>query len=91
MYIVVEHTITDSEKFWAGAREGLPGLPAHLKLHHCFPAPDGNRAVCVWEANSVRDVERFFDDSGLSQISRNEFYTVENKEGVALPSAVHAV
>jgi hypothetical protein len=87
MYILVEHTITDPAKFWAIAQQGLPSLPAHLKLHQCFPAPDGNRAVCVWEANSVREVETHFDDSGLAKVSRNQFYGVENKEGVALPSS----
>ena len=91
MYIVVEHTITNSAKFWSVAEEGMPSMPASLKLHHCFPAPDGNRAVCVWEANSISDVEKYFDENGLDKLSRNEFYGVENKEGVALPSAVQAV
>ena len=91
MYIVVEHTITNSAKFWTAAQEGMPLMPAALKLHHCFPAPDGNRAVCVWEATSIRDVEKYFDENGLDKLSRNEFYGVENKEGVALPSAVQAV
>ncbi len=86
MYIVVEHTITDPATFWATAEQGLGALPAHLKLHQCFPAPDGNRAVCVWEANSVGDVETYFDASGLGKVSRNQFYGVENKEGIALPS-----
>jgi hypothetical protein len=45
----------------------------------------------VWEANSIRDVEKYFDENGLDKLSRNEFYGVENKEGVALPSAVPAV
>jgi hypothetical protein len=45
----------------------------------------------VWEANSISDVEKYFDENGLDKLSRNEFYGVENKEGVALPSAVQAV
>jgi len=33
-------------------RTGHPSLPAHLKLHHSFPTPDGSAAICVWEAES---------------------------------------
>ena len=87
MFVVVQHTVKDPASFWGLAQQGVPNLPPHLKLHHCFPASDGTRAVCVWEADSVQAVKEFFRGE-LDRASSNEFYPVENKEGVALPSAV---
>jgi hypothetical protein len=91
MYVIVQHEVKDPAKFRGKAEEGSLALPPHLKLHHCFPTADGSRAVCVWEADSVRSVEQFFADNELNQMSSNTFFSVENKEGVALPSSMQRV
>jgi hypothetical protein len=63
----------------------MPTLPAHLKVHHTFPSPDGRKAVCVWEAESVEAVRSFLEPA-LGAVSRNEYYQAPNKEGIAVPS-----
>ena len=87
MYVIVQHEVKDPAKFWGKAEQTTVVLPSHLKLHHCFPTADGTRAVCVWEADSQRSVEQFFAENDLNEISTNTFFSVENKEGVALPSS----
>ena len=53
MYILVQHTVSDPAKVWPRAQQALGNLPAHLKLHHSIPTPDGRKAVCIWEAASI--------------------------------------
>jgi hypothetical protein len=88
MFIVVQHQVTDPSAFWAGAREGMGALPSNLKLHQSLPAPDGSRAVCVWEAESIDAVKSFLDSAVKG--SQNEYYEVVNREGVALPTMMTA-
>ena len=85
MYVVVQHTVSDPAVFWNSADPNK--LPAELKLHHTFPTPDGTRAVCIWEARSV-DAVREFVEPLLGRASRNEYFAVENRDGVARPSQV---
>ena len=58
MYILVHHTISDPATAWSRAQAALPSVPAHLKLHHSIPTPDGSTAVCVWEADSITTLKR---------------------------------
>ena len=88
MYIVAQHVVSNPVKFWDRADRDTIALPSHLKLHHCFPNADGTRAVCVWEAESVESLERFFANTGLNESSTNTFFPVENKDGIALPASL---
>jgi hypothetical protein len=83
MYILVQHTITNPATFWNKADPRT--LSPDVKLHHTFPTPDGTRAACVWEAESVDAVRNLLEPL-LGQVSRNEYFAVENREGFALPS-----
>lgn len=85
MNVLVQHYVSDPARFWADVRAALPALPPHMALHHCFPTPDGTHAVCVWEAESLRDVKAFLE-SYLGHVSRNLYFPVENHSGAALPS-----
>jgi hypothetical protein len=87
MYIVVQHTISKPADFWGGAEQMLPKIPATTKLHHTFPTKDGTRAVCVWEADSVKSLRDFLEPQ-ISAASKNEYFQVENKDSVAMPSGV---
>ena len=89
MYVVVNHTINDTSKFWAAAQSITTGLPAGLKVIHTFPSPDGHKAVCVWEANSV-DAVRGFLDKATAGIARNDYFEAPNKEGMAMPTLTRA-
>lgn len=87
MYILVQHTISDPTTAWSRAQAALPSLPAHLKLHHSIPTPDGSTAVCVWEADSITTLKTYLDPM-LGPAADNTYFEVVNKEGVALPTAL---
>jgi hypothetical protein len=87
MFVAVEHEIFDPAAFWAKAQEIVPKLPPQVKLHHCFPTKDGSRGICLWEGESVSGVRNYLE-AQVGQFSNNEYFEVENKEAIALPSAV---
>jgi hypothetical protein len=88
MFIVVQHQVSDPSAFWAAARDSMGNIPSNLKLHQTLPAPDGSRAVCVWEAESV-DAVRSYLESAVKG-GRNEYFEVVNRDGVALPTSMAA-
>jgi hypothetical protein len=85
MFVMVQHTISDPETFWNAADPTT--LSPKVKLHHTFPTPDGTRAVCIWEGESV-DAVRSVLEPLIARVSRNEYFTVENREGFGRPSRV---
>jgi hypothetical protein len=85
MYVVVQHTISEPATFWNSADPTT--LSPEIKLHHTFPTPDGTRAVCLWEAQSVEALRSFLEPV-IGGVSRNEYFAVENREGFARPSKV---
>lgn len=87
MYVLVQHYVNDAQTFWSAVRHATRSLPAYLTLHHCFPTPDGSHAVCVWEAESIRDVRAFLE-TYVGHASRNLYYPVENAGGIRYPSGV---
>ena len=87
MFVLVEHYVNDPTTFWSAVRHALPNPPPYLTLHHCIPTPDGSHAVCVWEAESIRDV-RAFIESYVGHASRNLYFPVEYAPGAVLPSGV---
>jgi hypothetical protein len=88
VFIVVQHQVSDRSAFWAGAQQGMGALPSNLKLHQTLSAPDGSRAVCVWEAESIDAVKSFLDSAIKG--ATNDYFEVVNKEGVALPTTMAA-
>ena len=85
MYVVVQHSISEPAAFWNAADPST--LSPDIKLHHTFPTPDGTRAVCIWEAESV-DAVRNVLEPVIGRASRNEYFEVENREGFARPSGI---
>jgi hypothetical protein len=90
MFVLVQHYISEPETFWSDVGAALAALPPRLHLHHTIPTPDGTHAVCVWEAESVREVKAFIE-TYVGHVSRNLYFEVENRDGIALPSEVAAV
>jgi len=84
MFIVIQHQISNPEKFWGIAQEATSKLPAGLKLHYTLPNADGTKAVCVWEANELNAVKELVDGS-VGQFSKNEYFSVEEKNAMGLP------
>jgi hypothetical protein len=89
MYVVVNHAINDTAKFWAAAQSVATGLPAGLKVIHTFPSPDGRKAICLWEAHSVEAVRSFLDPA-TAGAARNEYFETPNKEGMSMPRLTRA-
>ena len=85
MYIMVQHTISEPATFWNAADPTK--FPPQVKLHHTFPTPDGTRAVCIWEADSIDTVRNFLEPV-VGRVSRNEYLAVENRDGLGRPSRV---
>ncbi|HEY7611855.1 MAG TPA: hypothetical protein VH764_02575 [Gemmatimonadales bacterium] len=85
MYVLVQHTISEPASFWNAADSAT--FPPNIKLHHTFPTPDGTRAVCIWEAESVDAVRNLLEPL-TGRVSRNEYFPVENREGSGRPSRV---
>jgi len=90
MYVLVQHYVSDPQTFWSDVRYALASLPPHLVLHHTFPTADGSHAVCLWEADSVRDVKAFIE-TYVGHVSRNLYFEVENREGIGIPSEVRVL
>jgi hypothetical protein len=89
MYVVVNHEINDPSRFWATAQSATAGLPAGLEVIHTFPSPDGRKAVCVWEADSVEAVRGFLDPA-TAGMARNAYFEAPNKEGITIPTLTRA-
>ena len=87
MYVMIQHSISDPAAFWGSAEQMLPQMPPTLKLHQSFPNKDGSKAVCVWEADSIEALRGFIEPT-VGRVSRNEYFEVVNREGVAMPAAV---
>lgn len=87
MFVAVEHNITDPEAFWARAKEIVPNLPSHVKLYQCFPNKTGSRGICIWEGDSVKAVQTYLDGQ-VGHVSSNDYYEVENRESIALPTGI---
>jgi hypothetical protein len=87
MYAIAIHSISDPEKFWAGAAELQ--VPAGTTLHSVLPNKEGTRAVCVWEADSL-DTVRDFVDPATQGISDNEYFEANKQNAVGLPGSTVA-
>ena len=87
MFVAVQHTIRDPEAFWGKAGEIVPNLPEHVKLHQCFPNKNGTRGICIWEGESVKAIQVYLDGQ-VGNVSSNDYFEVENKDSIALPSGI---
>jgi hypothetical protein len=87
MFVAVQHTIRDPEVFWGKAGEIVPNLPSHVKLHQCFPNKSGTRGICIWEGESVKAIQTYLDGQ-VGNVSSNDYFEVENKELIALPTGI---
>jgi len=87
MYVAVQHKIFEPATFWAKAGEIVPRLPDHVKMHQCFPTRDGSRGISIWEGKSIDAIRRYVEEQ-LGTVSTNEYFEVENKDAIALPSGL---
>jgi len=85
MFIVVEHTITDPEAFFGLASKVVEKTPSGIKPLQFFPSISNDRAVCLWEANSVEALMGFLGPL-TAQSSLDTYYTVDSTKAMGLPA-----
>jgi hypothetical protein len=85
MFIVVEHTITNPEAFFGLASKVVEKTPSGIKPLQFFPSISKDRAVCLWEANSVEALKGFLGPL-TAQSSRDTYYTVDSTKAMGLPT-----
>lgn len=84
MHVVAIHDIKDPAKFWDLAQSAEP--PEGVTLVQTYPNPAGNRAICLWRADSVGTVKNVVE-STMAGISENEFFEVNEANAMGLPSS----
>jgi hypothetical protein len=82
MYVSVIHTISDPQRFWSAAEGGE--LPEGVALHSSFPNPDGSKAACLWEGDSV-DAVKDVIESTVGEVSSNDYFEVDAEKAQGLP------
>ncbi|RYZ47782.1 MAG: hypothetical protein EOO14_23065 [Chitinophagaceae bacterium] len=85
MYIVVNHTINNTEDFWTSAQKHLPNLPEGgvRRVLHVFPNQAMDNCTCVWEADSIEKLEQYFQDK-LAHASTQTCFQVNEAAAVGL-------
>lgn len=98
MLTVVQHTLTDSRlAFVRGERlKRGDGAPPGARVLQFLPSRDGRLVTCLWQGESVEDVQSYVDDT-LGDASVNVCYPVaddaafaEMPPGLARPPAGQA-
>lgn len=90
MKIVVQHQITDPEKFLAtDVEEVAGGAPPGVQTQQFFPSQDSSVAVCLWEADSI-DAVRDYLDPATDGIAENTYFEVDTQRAMGLPEAAAA-
>lgn len=61
MYIVVNHSISHPEDFWALAQKNLPKLPEGgvKRVLNIFPNQALDQATFIWEADSIETLQNY--------------------------------
>ena len=87
MHIVVQHRITDPEKFFSmDAEEVAGGGPAGTQLRQFLPPKDGSVATCVWQADSIDNLRNYLDPA-TAGVAENAYFEIDSETAVGLPAA----
>jgi hypothetical protein len=81
MYVFTIHDVSDPNAFWSGKLD----LPEGTELPIVAPSSDGSRGICVFKSDSIDTVKRVVDGA-TSQVSRNEFYAINESNALGLPA-----
>ena len=90
MDVVVQHRITDPEKFFSmDAEEVSGGGPPGVQGRQFFPSQEGSTAVCLWEAPSI-DTLREYLDPATAGMAENTYFEVDTERAMWLPETAAA-
>ncbi len=90
MFIAVNHDIHDPASFWAAAQASLPHLPQGIFIHQVLPNDTMDKAVCIWEADSVAHLTEYLE-SKTAQYCKNTYQAINATNAMGLPKAAVAV
>jgi hypothetical protein len=84
MYVVVQHDFSDPQAAFSRGERLIKneGAPTGVRGLQFYPAKDGSGATCLWEADSVEDVQGYVD-STLGASSENLCYEVDADQAFA--------
>jgi hypothetical protein len=84
MYVLVQHSITDAQKFFAAGEPLLGKKPAGLRIFGFYPAADAKRAACVWEGPSLAAVREHIDGV-VGSAAKNDYTEIDAAHAIGLP------
>jgi hypothetical protein len=93
MYVVVQHEFKDPQTALARGEKLIKNedAPPGVKGLQFYPSVDRSAAACLWEADSVADVQGYVD-STLGDSSENRCYEVDaelafSRQPLGIPEA----
>jgi hypothetical protein len=80
MYVIAHHHFTDPATAFARGEKLIKneGVPAGTRGLQFYPNRDGSEAICLWETESVADVQTYVDDT-LGDASVNTCWEVNGE------------
>ena len=84
MYVVAQHKILNPEKAFPRGQALIDGIgaPEGTRVLQFYPHVEGSAVTCLWETESVEDVQRFVDTT-LGDSSVNVCYEVDAEKAFA--------
>jgi hypothetical protein len=84
MYVIVHHRFTDPPTAFARGTKLIKneGVPPGTRGLQFYPNRDGSEAVCLWESQSVADVQTYVDET-LGDASVNACWEVAGEQAFA--------
>ena len=90
MHVVVQHRITDPERFFSmDAEEVAGGGPPGVQGRQFFPSQDRSVAACLWETDSI-DTLRDYLDPATAGAAENTYFEVDGERAMGLPEPAAA-
>jgi hypothetical protein len=90
MYLLVQHRITDLDKFNSmDAQDVAGGAPSGSQLQQFLPPKDGSVATCVWQTDSI-DGLRGYLDPATAGVTENTYIEIDEETAVGLPETAAA-
>lgn len=84
MYVIVHHRFTDPPTAMARGAKLIKneGVPAGSRGLQFYPNRNGSEAFCLWETESVADIQGYVDDT-LGDASENDVWEVDGEHAFA--------
>ena len=85
MHLGVVHTIRDRAA-WDRVVSGEPNFPPGFVLLGSITQDDVSRAICIWEAPSLDDLQRLLDGMFGPAIAVNDCFVADPARSINLPA-----